>query len=136
MTLIGLTDTPNFDTKLTEDRIENLRSYDGKRKKRTWTRWICYVSIGASTLALGFTCGGLVVRKQNDEFRATASTPTRREWRSLSVAERDNYIDAVLCLEAKPLRLGMLNSLYDDFPYVHNQFDGDGKLHGKHKPKV
>ena len=141
----GLINTPNFDGKLTEDRIENLGSYDGKRKKRTWTRWISYVSIGASTLALGFACGRLVVREQIVELRATASpmanattcasTPTRREWRSLSVAERDNYIDAVLCLKAKPSRLGMSNSLYDDFPYIHNQFDADGKLHSKHKPQ-
>lgn len=126
----GLINTPNFDGKLTEDRIENLGSYDGKRRKRTWTRWISYVSIGASTLALGFAFGRLVVREQNDELRATASpianattcasTPTRREWRSMSVAERDNYIDAVLCLKAKPSRLGMSNSLYDDFPYIHN----------------
>jgi hypothetical protein len=27
----------------------------------------------------------------------------------------------------------MYHSLYDDFPYIHNQFDKDGELHHKHK---
>jgi hypothetical protein len=144
--LLGLIDTPEFDIKFAEESIENLGSYNGKRKRRTWTRWISYVSIGASTLALGFACGALVVRGQNyHELRATelstanattcASAPTRREWRSLSAAESYNYIDAVICLKAKPSRLGLSNSLYDDFPYIHNQFDRDGELHGKHKPQ-
>ncbi|KAF2223082.1 monooxygenase [Elsinoe ampelina] len=55
---------------------------------------------------------------------STCSNPTiRREWRQLSPVEQQNYIDAVLCLKTKPSRIGLNSSLYDDFPYVHNQLN-------------
>jgi tyrosinase len=43
----------------------------------------------------------------------------RPEWRELSEAGQQSYIDAVLCLKTKPSRLGLDTTLYDDFPYVH-----------------
>lgn len=60
------------------------------------------------------------------DFQSTACDQPafRREWRSLSVSERLNYIDSVQCLRTRPSRLGLNQSLYDDFPYVHNQENG------------
>lgn len=51
----------------------------------------------------------------------------RREWRSLSTAEQEEYISAVKCLTTKPSRLNLTTTLYDDFPYVHNELNGKSK---------
>lgn len=45
--------------------------------------------------------------------------PTRREWRTLTVAEQHDYVRAVRCLATKPSTLGNNGTLYDDFPWVH-----------------
>ena len=45
--------------------------------------------------------------------------PTRREWRSLSTKEKQDYIKAVQCLKTMPSLIGMDQSLYNDFPWVH-----------------
>ena len=62
-------------------------------------------------------------------IETTCTTPLiRREWRSLSIAERDAYIDAVFCLRTKPSRLNPNQTLYDDFAYVHHRFDEESKF--------
>lgn len=43
----------------------------------------------------------------------------RQEWRSLSREEKKNYIDAVQCLKDIPSEIGLNQTLYDDFPWVH-----------------
>ncbi|KAL6704152.1 hypothetical protein ACN47E_008712 [Coniothyrium glycines] len=114
---------------------------DRKHSSSSSTSWCTYASLAVSTLALGFACGALLFRgPQQQQLQAqkalvSASSPSscassspppiRREWRSLSLAERDAYIDAVLCLKTRPSRLGLAHSLYDDFPYIHNLFDRD-----------
>ncbi|KAM0795551.1 hypothetical protein BDR22DRAFT_883005 [Usnea florida] len=45
----------------------------------------------------------------------------RREWRDLSDTEKGDYIQAVQCLRSSPSRLGLNQTLYDDFPYVHSR---------------
>jgi len=50
----------------------------------------------------------------------------RREWRTLSVAERKSYISAVKCLRTKPSLLAPgvapgSKSLFDDFVVIHLQ---------------
>ncbi|KAH8771953.1 monooxygenase [Diaporthe sp. PMI_573] len=64
-----------------------------------------------------------------DEVVATTCTNPnqRREWRSLSTAEQEEYISAVKCLATKPSRLNLTTTLYDDFPYVHNELNS--KIH-------
>lgn len=51
----------------------------------------------------------------------------RQEWRQLSEAARQNYLDAVKCLKSKPSRLGLKTPLYDDFPYVHARLDTESE---------
>lgn len=46
----------------------------------------------------------------------------RQEWRTLSKFQKEAYISAVNCLAKTPSVLGMNGTLYDDFPWVHNQF--------------
>ena len=55
---------------------------------------------------------------------ACPDPPIRREWRSLSGDEKQDYLLAVQCLRETPSRLGLNQSLYDDFPYVHIRVGG------------
>lgn len=52
----------------------------------------------------------------------------RREWRSLSREEKSSYIDAVNCLALTPSVLRDNGTLYDDFPWAHNQVAHHGEL--------
>ncbi|KAM0795969.1 hypothetical protein BDR22DRAFT_893659 [Usnea florida] len=45
--------------------------------------------------------------------------PIRREWRSLTLDEKSEFIQAVNCLSTKPSRWGMNGTLYDDFALLH-----------------
>ena len=87
-----------------------------------WTALLCIV--------LGFSGGFLVKQKieiyDTQSLTSTACTDPviRREWRSLSDVEKSDYIAAVQCLRDLPSRLGLNQTLYDDFPYVHSR-DGE-----------
>lgn len=59
--------------------------------------------------------------------RACTNPGQRREWRSLSTAEQEEYISAVQCLATKPSRLNLTTTLYDDFPYVHNELNSNSQ---------
>ncbi|KAF2873321.1 hypothetical protein BDV95DRAFT_488915 [Massariosphaeria phaeospora] len=80
-------------------------------------------------ILLGFLCG-LQSQTPTTAAPSTSNTqwcvhpPTRREWRSLSALEREDYISAVKCLKTRSSRVGQPHSLYDDFPWVHT-FVGD-----------
>jgi hypothetical protein len=52
--------------------------------------------------------------------------PVRREWRSLSLAQKHEYVDAVLCLRTIPSSLNPNMSLYDDFPFLHDTIGAYG----------
>ena len=84
-----------------------------------WTALVCVV--------LGFS-GGFLVKQKIDTHDTKSLTSTactepviRREWRTLSDAEKSDYIGAVQCLRNSPSRLGLNQTLYDDFPYVHSR---------------
>ena len=75
-------------------------------------------------IVLGFVCGILV--RQNIDSKSLApaactNTVMRREWRDLSDVEKSEYIEAVQCLRSSPSKLGLNQTLYDDFPYVHSR---------------
>lgn len=75
-------------------------------------------------VALGFG-GGFLVKQGIDSESLTSTACTdpviRREWRNLSDVEKGDYIAAVQCLRNSPSRLGLNQTLYDDFPYVHSR---------------
>ena len=104
---------------------EPPKSHERKRRSSLYY-YILILLIGTSCLALGFAGGALVKDHENhidstpSSSRCTNSS-TRREWRSLSRPEKKDYIDAVQCLRTTPSKLGLNQSLYDDFPYVHNR---------------
>ncbi|KAF2204311.1 monooxygenase [Delitschia confertaspora ATCC 74209] len=45
----------------------------------------------------------------------------RREWRTLSMAQKHQYLEAVKCLKRWPSSLGLNQSYYDDFPWIHSR---------------
>lgn len=76
-------------------------------------------------IVLGFS-GDILVKQTIHIKPSLASTACtnpviRREWRSLSNAEKSDYIGAVQCLRSSPSRSGLNQTLYDDFPYVHSR---------------
>ena len=80
--------------------------------------------IGLLCMILGF--GAVVLFQHKRDSKALASTACtnpmiRREWRNLSDTEKSDYIQAVQCLRSSPSRLGLNQTLYDDFPYVHSR---------------
>jgi len=56
-----------------------------------------------------------------DQSLSCQNPTVRREWRTLSTAERHDYLAAVQCLQENPSRLGLNHTLYDDFPWVHSR---------------
>ena len=53
-------------------------------------------------------------------IRSKCSSPAvRSEWRTLNSMDQRAYIRSVLCLHEKASRLGLNQSLYDDFSYIH-----------------
>lgn len=75
-------------------------------------------------IALGFGGGFVVIQKIDiKSLTSTACTDPviRREWRDLSDVEKGDYIAAVQCMRNSPSRLGLNQTLYDDFPYVHSR---------------
>ena len=51
---------------------------------------------------------------------ATAGCAWRREWRSLSQAEKEHYISSVKCLTTIPSRIKSDWTSYEDFPWIHS----------------
>ncbi len=107
------------------------------RENLTWWRRFRRVktSIVVSTLGI---CLGVVIavvlavswqtRTAGDSLRPCESLKVRREWRDLSREEQKEYLRAVVCLRERPSRLGLNQSLYDDFPYFHARTGEDGEL--------
>jgi hypothetical protein len=117
-------------SELESDKERNLQ----QRNVSLWTYLATVGLIGILCLIVGFACGefiqdnGLLAR-----LRATSKNPsqcldpvTRKEWRSLSTDEKQDYISAVQCLTTKQSKLskGEGDTLYNDFPYVHTTIGG------------
>jgi hypothetical protein len=55
------------------------------------------------------------------------SVSKRREWRTLTMPQKYEYLSAVQCLKTRPSKLGLDHTLYDDFPYIHSRVGGYGR---------
>ncbi|KFA76950.1 hypothetical protein S40288_05207 [Stachybotrys chartarum IBT 40288] len=107
--------------------------------RRPWWRatWCAAVLVGVGLVvgavlvfAMGYASGQYQHEQQDHaEEAAAAATHSngectkpyyRREWRTLSDAEKQDYIDAFQCFIEAPSELGMNGTLYDDFAWVHN----------------
>lgn len=108
--------------------------YKPPKKLVNRTKWnVLYVlslcAVAVVGLTVGFFCTTLLYRRGNSRFgqaiesSATCKEPTlRREWRSFDRSEKENYIQAVICLKTIPSQLNLNQTLYDDFPWIHKHF--------------
>lgn len=97
---------------------------------RSWKRWRILLSTIVAVCLIGFTYGMMLkmttsgktdqpFHLQNPVLQCRHPT-IRREWRNLNRSEKIEYITAVSCLRALPSRLGLNQTLYDDFPLIHS----------------
>jgi hypothetical protein len=78
---------------------------------------------------LGEFRGRLANRKDfKSDSTSCADPPMRREWRQLSVSQKKEYISAVKCLQSTASRWHENDTLYDDFPRLHQLVGTFGKL--------
>lgn len=92
-----------------------------KREKRPY-QVIAILVIVLLCLIVSLASGAMFMILERDGAQtqiACEHPPDRREWRDLGEKQKQNYLDAVLCLKETPSRLNMNQSLYDDFPWVH-----------------
>ena len=89
----------------------------------------CAAAFAASiTLGILFLTPTLQQEINSSKSAHTCHDPVRRkEWRSLDHKEREDYLKAVTCLSTKKSRLGLRQSLHDDFAYVHVWMANDGE---------
>ncbi|KAF2095406.1 Di-copper centre-containing protein [Rhizodiscina lignyota] len=55
------------------------------------------------------------------ETETNDNATLRREWRSLSTAEKLDYVEAVQCLYKKPSPMRPNTTIYEDFAWTHNR---------------
>jgi hypothetical protein len=92
-------------------------------------RLLCIAFFTTSILGLSFLSGVLFEYRSLrspalDHYRygeRCENPSTRREWRTLSAAEKHDYLNAVQCLRDTPSKLHPEYSLYDDFPWIHTR---------------
>lgn len=116
---------PVVDLEFDDDKVdENPQPLVTSARRPRILHWLLAFCLAVLCLVLG--SGGGILIKQSIDFKSLASTACtnpviRREWRDLSDAEKSDYIEAVQCLRRSPSRLGLNQTLYDDFPYVHSR---------------
>lgn len=117
-----------------EEAIKHELGIQESSKERHATsrsRWLHALCLsGIICLIVGFFSASILKAhifhlhssKNSDNPPQTCTNPSlRREWRSLAAAEKKAYIDAVKCLGETPSVLGLNQTLYADFPWVHNR---------------
>lgn len=120
-----------------ESNMEEPGVYTLQHKERRCQKRIWFVVVTILCLAVGLT-GGIYATRLSLTGASSSSgqvggsspsvsadeVPTRREWRTLSFSEKDDYIQAVRCLSKTQSALGLNQTLYDDFPWVHHRVGG------------
>ena len=116
---------PVVDLDFDDDKDDDLPQHLVNRAQRS--RVLCWsLALCAAIMCIGLGFGGGMLIKQRIDSKSLASTACidpviRREWRALSDAEKNDYIAAVQCLRSSSSSLGLNQTLYDDFPYVHSR---------------
>lgn len=104
---------------LHEQHVETTTN--GRRKQRVVLASIFCLAITATIfLVVGqMAVGRFVPHKLPDT--SCRSPRLRREWRSLSDADKLSYLNAVQCLHKLPSQVTTNATRYDDLPFLHQQ---------------
>ena len=97
-----------------------ISTLDKKKRRFSFARLLL---ICLSSLAVGAIIGTYIAAPLTTTSKSTAcQAPTlRKEWRSLSGSEQDDYISAVKCLLDLPSEIGARGTAFDDFAYIHSK---------------
>ena len=89
-----------------------------------WSGFVVFVCLVLGFAGINlFNHAGRTRSEHTDELPAACQSPAlRKEWRSLDIPEKLQYIEAIQCLKKRPSQLGLNHTLYDDFPWVHIHF--------------
>ena len=118
-----------------EDDVHGLPEFPPPRRWQSRFSAVFPVLLaGIALVTFGAVSGSLVTKSVLGRPQSEVSLPPsdppssacvepviRREWRTLSLEERAEYIDAVQCTRKLPSKIGMHQTLYDDFPWVHSR---------------
>jgi hypothetical protein len=121
------------DAETDDQHADELSTTSRRRLTHGRTNLLCILIVALACTAIGYSFAGIIatLRRCPDPTTpiSTAISSTRHhqcqtvsnrhEWRSLSRAEKQHYLSSVQCLKTIPSRLGLNQSLYDDFPMVH-----------------
>jgi len=130
-----------YEAVVTEDgEVKDRQAQNSLRKKDQRWLWI-EIGLGCTLLLLsgfayfGFAYSALYLRTSqalgsehqasrlsNSSATKTSNCPRRREWRTLTVEEQQDYLSAILCLRTQPSALtpNSNKTAYDDFPWIHS----------------
>lgn len=96
---------------------------------------VCFRTLGAALLSLCISITFLFAVLHWKDSIVLDKHPiickelsVRKEWRSLSKEDQVDYLNAVLCLRTLDSKLGMEQSLYDDFPFIHSRIGNYSKF--------
>jgi hypothetical protein len=126
-----LVDGSDSHTDLDADETSEINSKGGSAI--TWSSRVSVALLILLSLMLGGLGVAVICNHQLQTFTTSSvaickDPVTRHEWRSLGSDEKREYIAAVQCLKETPSRLGLNQSLYDDFPYIHSTV-GNGSVY-------
>lgn len=85
---------------------------------------IAVLFLGATWILFAAEIPSTTTNSFDLETQTCSRPPTRREWRSLTRREKNDYISAVTCLYTTPSQLKGQGSLLDDLTWVHIGQDG------------
>jgi hypothetical protein len=127
---------PESEGSFDSDLLMEKRGQSLSRRKSCWqiVKIAALISTAIITVvvvfALGYASGsrGYSQTESTSHNHTTQEVKTnvckdpymRKEWRSLSTEEKQDYLNAFQCFIDKPSMLGMNGSLYNDFSFVHN----------------
>ena len=111
---------------ISQSQEEESLEPGSSRQTKAWHRTVSIYTycVGFALMAivcfvLGYVLGKGLSSHISPAVSTCTNPITRHEWRTLSVTEKDDYIAAVQCLRDRPSRLGLNQTLYDDFPWLH-----------------
>ena len=132
-----LLDDPVLNDDSHHDAVNSSQSLSPRSRSRyLWL--VCRVLVAAICFAAAVFMGSVLYDIYSTHDRSQSpmdciNPKQRREWRTLSNAEKQEYIAAVQCLRDVPSLLGLNQTRYDDLPWAHTYLGSDG---GYSKSKI
>ena len=119
---------------LVKSNADDNEHYEPSQRPATQTRRIVPIALLAIVCVIVGFVGDELIRGRRHIISGglgCATLSTRLEWRSLSMEDKEKYLDAVRCLATRPSKKLPQDSLYDDISYVHVDTEEDCTLNDR-----